>query len=467
MVAADDPALLAQLAEREAKGLQVPVVGRILFCLFGFAQLVVLVQMASFPVSAVAIIGPAFLVGVGANVYFFVLLRRRRAVRFIGHAGAVLDVILLATESMAFEAIRMDLGVPAGFVFGTEFPLVMLTFVAINGLALRPRYPAIVTVGVLLVHLMLLARAVSDPQTVFSEDPRIVALGSATSMSQVVNIMLFTAAIGFVVSTMAAAARQTVKTALGEQLARTRLERAQVELVMQEKVSTLAHLVAGISHELNTPLGALESSTSTQRSALERLTGEVDAEPGSKAHRLLGIVQDTNRTQTEAAARIMKTGASIRAFAHLDEGERQRFDLGQEMARVLERIPPELAGNSGTEVRLEPGVTVEGDPRALGQVFFTILVNAYEAVKGSGHVQVKLTKLGNRARVDIADDGPGIPEEVMASLFEVILVERDDRVAAGFGLPAARSIVHTHGGSLDVETDPGRGTTFSVMLPTG
>ena len=112
----EDDALQALLAEREAKGLQVPVVLRILFCLFGLAQIPIIAPAFAATPFGIAAFFASFLLAIAANVVFLVLLRRRQAVALVGMAGACLDVALFFTESWAFDYVRGSIGLPPGSV---------------------------------------------------------------------------------------------------------------------------------------------------------------------------------------------------------------------------------------------------------------------------------------------------------------------------------------------------------------
>jgi len=108
-------------------------------------------------------------------------------------------------------------------------------------------------------------------------------------------------------------------------------------------------------------------------------------------------------------------------------------------------------------------VPVRGDEPALEQLFLNLLLNAAQAVGTGGHASVRMTIGGSGTRVDIRDSGPGIPAEQLGKLFEPFFTTRRD--GTGLGLPVSRQIVHAHGGSIDIASSAGAGTTVSVRLP--
>ncbi len=155
-----------------------------------------------------------------------------------------------------------------------------------------------------------------------------------------------------------------------------------------------------------------------------------------------------SRTIDEAAARIEETSASLRTFAHLDEADLQRVKVGRELEVVLGLIPPEVRRDTQTRVDVDIDLVVACDARALNQAFMTIVRNAYEATNGSGMVTARAQRQAEWARIEIIDTGCGMSEDLRARLFEVSPKRRGERVAAGFGLPAAQSIVYRHGGTI-------------------
>jgi signal transduction histidine kinase len=122
------------------------------------------------------------------------------------------------------------------------------------------------------------------------------------------------------------------------------------------------------------------------------------------------------------------------------------------------------------EVRLEADLPegswrVHGDGRGLNQVFLNLLKNALEALEGSGGtVRVRLRREGDLVAVDVEDDGPGIDPALRERLFEPFVTSKPAGRGTGLGLPISRRIVQSCGGSLDVRSEPGQGTCFTVRL---
>ena len=458
----------ALLLEREARGLQIPVVARMTLGAYLLAQLAWMVPDAK-SLGLNELVGVVIMVALwtGVNAVFFRLLAHPRWVRWVGLTGALLDVVLLTFQVIVFNKVGNRIGLPGGFVFKTEFPLVVCAMIAINGLALRPMYPAILTAGSVAAKSSLALSTLFNSATEYSHNPLRVFLGPAVDPSQLLNVIVFLTVTGLAITSMAASARRTIRLALTDELAHARLRQQQAEVVAQEKITAMGELVAGISHELNTPLGAISSAVDTQSRALDRLASRLEDEP-TDLLRLLRVARESGTGIRSAAQRINDTGNALRAFTHLDEADLQPVDVSDELDNVLRLIPDEVVG-SAEVIRdfPESSPVVLGNARELSQVFLTVLRNAFQALdEEEGTVTLTVVPLGKEeVVVAIADTGRGMSEEQLAKLFDVSMSNRRGRMVAGFGLPAARSILHRHGGEIGATSVLGEGTVVRIRLP--
>ncbi|MCA9879720.1 MAG: hypothetical protein KC442_18130, partial [Thermomicrobiales bacterium] len=137
--------------------------------------------------------------------------------------------------------------------------------------------------------------------------------------------------------------RQTVLRAIERELEHAAYQRHQLQVVMREKVKAIGKLVAGVSHEINTPVGALQSGVDTQRRILERLEQALDpaAGPDPKAQRMLQIGRQSLDAMRTATDRISSLEASLRGLAHLDEADLRRVDLARELDSVVSAVKRE------------------------------------------------------------------------------------------------------------------------------
>jgi signal transduction histidine kinase len=260
--------------------------------------------------------------------------------------------------------------------------------VVINGLALRPRYPIVVAVGATLVLIFCYIRVLKDPQTRFSSLPTESYAGSAIDPFQIPNTIAIVAAIGIAMAFITHVARKTIRQAIANELLNAELQREQLALLMREKVEALGKLVAGVSHEINSPAGVISSGVDTQTRAIQEIEAQVSdrVEASKPLARAIGAARSTGGMMREAAQRIANTTKSLRAFEHLDEADFQKVDLHREIENALELIPAETRGE--TELQRVYGELPElylqaGD---ISQALMTILQNAFEANGGAGTV---------------------------------------------------------------------------------
>ena len=239
------------------------------------------------------------------------------------------------------------------------------------------------------------------------------------------------------------------------------LQQQQLKIIMREKVEALAKLVAGVSHELNSPLGVIRSGLELQNETLHRIEEKL-ADPERKQ---LTAVRAICATLLEAADRISSTGESLRRFAHLDEAEFQKISLRTEVDQLLKRTP--LPEGKQIEIRqaFEDLPELCANPKELGQALSTVLLNAFEAIERQGTVEIRAARVGSEIQLSIIDSGRGIPADRIPDLFDVGLRPGDARIAASFGLPAAQSVAHSLGGRISAESTIGHGSTFTFHIP--
>ncbi|MDH3196908.1 MAG: tetratricopeptide repeat protein [Candidatus Krumholzibacteria bacterium] len=258
-----------------------------------------------------------------------------------------------------------------------------------------------------------------------------------------------------------------------ERLQRTlaELRNTQAQILQDGKMAALGGLVAGLAHEINTPVGTIKSAADISRRALERIRESLESgeDPEGALEQVRGLtdVLQLNANNTAVGAeRIERMVRSLRTFAHLDQAGFQRTDIHEGIESALTLLGPEVPR----------GVTVERDygelspifayPGDLNQVFMNIIVNALQAFGGAGgRVTVRTRAAGGRVRVEISDDGRGIPEDKLAHLFEPGFTRKHATVRMRTGLYTSHNIVRNHLGELTVESRVGKGTMFRISIP--
>ena len=250
-----------------------------------------------------------------------------------------------------------------------------------------------------------------------------------------------------------------------------KLQETQLQLVQTEKMASLGELVAGIAHELNTPMGAIKSNTQITARAVTKLheglrvTSEADDLNREKMVELLNQLDTLNQVNRGASERVIKIVDSLRSFARLDEAEWKPADLHQGLNDTLTLIQSRL----GERIRLTkrygalPEVTCY--PKKMNQVFMILLANATQAIKEDGDIVIETSTEGDRAVVKISDTGVGIPQEHIQRVFDPGFTTKGVGVGTGLGLSICYQIMDEHQGSISVVSKVGEGSTFTIEIP--
>lgn len=251
------------------------------------------------------------------------------------------------------------------------------------------------------------------------------------------------------------------------------LQRAQGRLVQNEKLASLGSLVAGVAHELNTPIGNGLMAVTTLQTHLAALRGQV--ERGLTRSAFNAFVEQVAEGSDIAVRNLARASALLRSFKRVsaDQTSEQRrvFDLQTLVDEMLLTLQPTLRSPAvALTSEVEPGLALDSYPGALGQVLTNLVQNA--AVHAfEGHAQPQLTVRGWRgpndtACLEVADNGSGIAPENLRRVFDPFFTTRLGQGGSGLGLSIVRSIVTGRlGGRIGVRSQLGQGTRFQLELP--
>ncbi len=248
------------------------------------------------------------------------------------------------------------------------------------------------------------------------------------------------------------------------------LREKEVQLIQSERMAALGRLVRGVAHEINSPIGAIQSMRDTLSAAVAKLQKHLgEAVPEPKQDRtldvILGTILDADRVIGQGTERITEIVNSLRSFTRLDEADLKECDIHGGIDSTLMLIDHELKGR--VEVLKEYGEfgPIVCYPRRLNQVFLNILSNASRAIDGPGRIKIRTFEAGNEIRVAIQDTGRGIPKEHLENIFEPSFTIKGDRIGTGLGLSICYSIMRQHKGRIEVESELGKGSVFTIALP--
>src|SRR6266446_4882691 len=264
---------------------------------------------------------------------------------------------------------------------------------------------------------------------------------------------------------------------------KTELERLQAQLVHNEKMASLGQLAAGIAHELNNPAGFIFSNMALLRdyvtdlkllSAPHQLSAPAAATERTNAIKnhtdydsILSDLSSIAADSYNGAERIRDVVQNLRLFSRLDEAEFKQVDLHEGIDSTVRLL---------SKYYTSPFITLKRDyghlppvhcyAGQLNQVWMNLLINAAQAIGDvEGEVRIKTRCEGETVIASISDTGRGIAPEHLKQIFDPFFTTKPVGVGTGLGLSITHGIVERHGGTIEVESIPGQGATFTVAIP--
>lgn len=248
------------------------------------------------------------------------------------------------------------------------------------------------------------------------------------------------------------------------------LKETQSALIMKEKMASLGHLVAGVVHEINTPIGAIKSIYHTLYQAIGKLMKTLekprpDDGDDPTIRKMFKIIDDANQVMVTGIGRIADIIRSLRNFARLDEAEFQVADLHEGIDSALTLLQSQIRDDI-TIVRnfgdLKP---IYCSPSQLNQVFMHLLKNASQAIDEKGEIRITTFQNKSKVNIQISDTGVGMSPEQLRHIFDISFKSADSRMKMGFGLSTEYNIIQEHKGEIKIESEVGKGTVVKISLP--
>ena len=249
------------------------------------------------------------------------------------------------------------------------------------------------------------------------------------------------------------------------------LTEMQKQVIVQEKMATLGQLVAGLTHEINTPIGAMKSMNDTKRKAVMRLQSVLESLPRESVEndrdlkRAMAVISQADQLIDRGTERLNEIVENLKNFVRLDEAETVVADIHEGLDSVLALIAHDMLAN--IEVVREYGdiPPFACQARKLNQVFLNLVKNACQAMDGVGKITLVTHLKDDMVYVAIHDTGRGIRQEDLASIFDPHFTTKSAVVRARLGLSICYQIIQEHQGHIQVESEVGKGSAFTVILP--
>ncbi|MBT5874305.1 MAG: HAMP domain-containing histidine kinase [Candidatus Latescibacteria bacterium] len=451
------------LAQREARALHWTCSVRIVFV----ALSMVMLSPATDEFSELYAYLNLFTLHLITQVVIIVKLRKPHNVFALGLTGVISDIALLSVLPVVWHLVYTGEGQPIIHLTQHNLTAACLTFIALNGLALRPLYPALITLVAVALHVVLAWLGINDPNLALYEGGLDRAIGEGRDAIDTLYVTPFLVAIaGCLVTHAVRASRTTVREAVSREQLEHNLREQHLKAIMGARLDAVGNIVAGLQHEVNSPLGAMSSAADTARKAIDHFRGNMEQETrlAQQDERALSVAGNALSLIDQTSQRLADVMATLRNFVQLDRAEMQRIDLGEILESVLERQRPSFREDTEVKSETDHGLLVMGDSRQLMEALITLVRNAGEAFDGPGEIKISLQGASKKAILHIQDTGRGMPPEQVEQLFEVDF-NSGTRIYARFGLPLCRSILHGYGGDIEVKSKTGEGTTVTIQLP--
>ena len=232
------------------------------------------------------------------------------------------------------------------------------------------------------------------------------------------------------------------------------LKDTQLKLINSEKMASLGQLVAGVAHEINTPVASIKSNNEIAKKLISQMEDSDTIE----------LLQEINEIDSEAIARINRLVVSLRKFVRLDEAELQEADINKEIDLTLDLIRHETKNRITIIKNYSDLPPIKCYPNMINQVFMNILVNAAHAIEGEGTITIDTDYKNNNLIVKIKDTGCGIkkPEKIFFAGYTT----KSAGVGTGLGLAIAQKIIEKHKGKIEVKTKINEGSEFCITIPS-
>jgi len=241
-------------------------------------------------------------------------------------------------------------------------------------------------------------------------------------------------------------------------------KRMQAQIMMSERMASMGTLAAGVAHEINNPLACVMAN-------LDLAAGDV-----VERAEILGVMPEFNEVREElddareAVERIRNIVRDLKIFSRSEEDKTGPVDIQRIMESTLRMAWNEIRHRARLVKNYGRTLPVEASDSRLGQVFLNLVVNAAQAIaEGSAEnneirISTSMDPSGDVV-IEIADTGPGMPPDVLGQLFTPFFTTKPVGVGTGLGLSICHGIVTGFGGSIDVKSEVGKGTTFRISLP--
>lgn len=266
------------------------------------------------------------------------------------------------------------------------------------------------------------------------------------------------------------------------------IKQAQNRLLQSEKMASLGVLAAGVAHEINNPIGFVSSNVSTLKEYVETLSELVslyrhlDANASTQQAELKAHIEEIVKREdidfilndtpilldetSKGLIRVRDIVKGLREFSHNDPRQsKAACDINSLVESTLNIARSQFKYHAEVILDLAPLPEILCDRGKMGQVLLNLIINASQAITDKGHITLRTRLVDDRVEIDVQDDGVGIPADKLDKIFDPFFTTKPVGEGTGLGLAICFNIAQEHGGRIDVASEEGQGTTFTVKIP--
>lgn len=271
------------------------------------------------------------------------------------------------------------------------------------------------------------------------------------------------------------------------------LKATQAQALQSEKMASIGQLAAGVAHEINNPIGfvgsnldaltdyfndyeslldqykiigsLLENGDAGEDKVREQLKAIREHESDIEIDYLKEDIPDLLNDCIDGTRRVGQIVADLKNFAHPGNDKQMLMDINKGIESTLNVVANEVKYKAKVTKDYGDIPSVEGFPQKINQVFMNIFVNAAQAIEEKGDITIKTYAEGSDVKISIADNGSGIPEENLNKIFDPFFTTKEVGKGTGLGMNIVYNIIKEHNGNIEVESEMGKGTCFTITLP--
>jgi PAS domain S-box-containing protein len=280
--------------------------------------------------------------------------------------------------------------------------------------------------------------------------------------------------------------KQGVQLALAElKKAHEELKSSQLKILQQEKMASIGQLAAGVAHELNNPMSFISSNLGTLDKYVNRLSDFIRMQAESlesvkddaiirkidekrkelKLDYLLEDVKILLKESLDGSDRVKRIVSELNSFSRMDEEEYKKANINECIESAITIVWNELKYKSTLKKEYGELPPIKCYPRQMNQIFVNLLINAVNSIADKGVITIKTWHKDGFVWMEVSDSGVGIPRQNLVRIFEPFFTTKEAGKGTGLGLSISYEIVQRHKGEITVESEIGKGTTFTIKIP--